>query len=270
MGRSWSKKSIQIHQIIMNLCINAYHAMEETGGSIHVSLANVHFDTEYIALHPAFTQEDYIKLTVSDTGHGMEDAVKERIFEPYFTTKEIGKGSGMGLSVVHGIVKSHGGYITVNSEPNNGTTFHVYIPRCDISIEKQESISIEPVKKGNEHILLVEDEDAVLRMLQQMLKGIGYEVTIQNSGIEALGMFSLQPEKFDLIIIDITMPDITGDLLSKELRNIRPAIPIILLSGFSDMMTEKKAKDIGIQKYLMKPVTRSDLSNTIRSVLDKV
>jgi len=259
----------QIHQILMNLCTNAYHAMEDKGGVLLVSLANVHLDAESIASYPGLNSGDYVKLTISDTGHGMEKAVKDRIFEPYFTTKEVDRGTGMGLSVVHGIVTSHNGYITAYSEPDKGTTFNVYLPRIDMRGMETEADPFESIQMGDEHILLVDDEEKNVHMLRQMLEFLGYKVTGQHSSLDALEAFRSQPDKFDLVLTDMTMPNMTGDILAKELMGIKPDIPIILLSGFSQKMSEEKARAIGIREYIMKPVVMSDFAKTIRKVLDK-
>ena len=259
----------QIHQILMNLCTNAFHAMENKGGSINLSLSNVVLDPESVIPYPGLNPGPFVKLTVSDTGSGMKKEVRERIFEPYFTTKDVDKGTGMGLAVVHGIIASYGGYISVYSEPGKGTAFHVYFPQVETYTVEPKPVSTGPVKMGDEHILLVDDEEINVLMLQQMLEGIGYSVTARTSSLEALEAFRAQPENFDLVLTDTAMPNMTGDQLAKELIMINPDIPIILLSGFSEMMTKQKARTIGIREYVMKPVIKVDLANTIRKVLDK-
>lgn len=209
----------------------------------------------------------YIKIRVSDTGHGMSQEIREHIFEPYFTTKKKGVGTGLGLSVVHGIVKNHGGYITVQSEPGKGTTFDILLPRIDDAIIPLEEHS-GPVPKGHERILLVDDERMLLDMWKQMLERLGYEIQAETSSLGALRTFRDNPYGFDLVITDMTMPKMTGDALAKEMIHIRQDIPIILCTGFSEMITEEKAKSIGIQEFVMKPYTVHDLARRIRKVLD--
>ena len=210
----------------------------------------------------------YVRLTVSDTGHGMDRSVMERIFDPFFTTKEPGEGTGMGLAVVHGIVKSHGGAITVHNDPGEGTTFHVYLPRLESPTEPEEALTAEPAPRGKERILFVDDEEQLVRMGQRMLERLGYSVTARTSSVEALEAFRAQPEKFDLVITDQTMPNMTGVELARELMRIRPDIPVILITGFSEAVTLEKAGRMDIREYIMKPVLLRDLGKAIRRVLD--
>jgi CheY-like chemotaxis protein len=259
----------QIHQVIINLCTNAYHAMREKGGVLEVILTEVDADSTDLTFNPDLSPGPYLRLTISDTGHGMDRIVMERIFDPYFTTKDLGEGTGMGLAVVHGIVRSHSGDITVYSEPGKGTTFHVYLPRIDTGAIAPETVSTEPAPKGKERILLVDDEEQIVLMVRQMLEGLGYHVTARTSSVEALGAFRAKPEKFDLVITDQTMPNMTGAELAQKLMGIRADIPIILCTGFSEVITEDKSKAIGIREYVMKPVIRSEIAKTIRRVLDK-
>jgi PAS domain S-box-containing protein len=259
----------QIHQVVMNLCANAYHAMREDGGVLEVTLAEVDIDSSVLDSNLDLNPGPYLGLTVSDTGHGMERVVTERIFEPYFTTKGMGEGTGMGLSVVHGIVKSYGGDIRVYSEPGKGTTFHVYLPRIATSAIAPETVSAEPAPRGKERILFVDDEVQIVHMMREMLERLGYHVTARTSSVEALEAFRAQPEKFDLVITDQTMPNMTGVELSKELMRIRPNIPIILCTGFSEVISEEEAKAIGIRDYVMKPVVQTQIANRIRQVLNQ-
>jgi PAS domain S-box-containing protein len=259
----------QIHQVLMNLCTNSYHAMRENGGVLGVSLREVEIASDDLVSNLDLNPGGYLKLTVSDTGHGMDREVAEQIFNPYFTTKAPGEGTGMGLAVVHGIVKSYGGHITVYSEPNQGTTFHVYLPRIDASEVTPETLSTEPPPKGKERILLVDDEPPIVRMVQQMLENLGYHVTARTGSIDAFEAFCVEPDKFDLVITDQTMPHMTGTELAQKIMSIRPGVPIILCTGFSEVISEKKAKAIGILEYAMKPVIKSDLAGTIRKLLDK-
>jgi len=258
----------QIHQVIMNLCTNAYHAMRESGGVMTISLAKVEVDIKFVKQHPNLHEGQYIRLSVSDTGHGMDQATMERIFDPFFTTKGMGEGTGLGLSVVHGIVSSHDGEITVYSEPGKGSTFHVYLPRADGDVEQEVSRD-EPIPKGKERVLFVDDEKEIAVMAKEMLERFGYKVTLKTSSIEALKAFRTHPNKFDIIITDQTMPHMTGTQLAKELMNIRTDIPIILTTGFSEMITPEKAKEMGIREYIMKPIVARDLGKIIREVLDK-
>ena len=257
----------RIHQIVMNLCTNAYHAMEENGGILDVSLSEVGFPSDDL-IHQEIKPGSYICLKVSDTGAGIDQAVIDRIFDPYFTTKEEGKGTGLGLSVVHGVVKSIGGGIRVYSEHGKGTTFYIYLPLLkEVSVSKETTVNdILPV--GNEHILLVDDEDAVVSVEKQMIEEFGYHVTALTSSMEAMKAFSAQPDKFDLVITDMTMPDMTGDRLAAEIVKIRPDIPVIICTGFSEKMTKEMAEASGIKGFMMKPIVMRDLAGKIREVLD--
>ncbi len=258
----------QIHQVMMNLCTNAYHAMREKGGRLGVTLEGVELDPDDAKRYLDICPGPYFRLTVSDTGHGMTDEVMERVFDPYFTTKTIGEGTGLGLSVVRGIVKTHNGHVTVCSEPGKGTTFHVYLPLA--ATEKVSPIPEASVSSmGTERILLVDDEEEIVRMEKQMLERLGYHVTSRTVSTEVLEMFREDPLRFDLVITDVTMPVMTGLDLSKELIRIRPDIPIILCTGFIDPGTEEKAKAAGIREYVMKPLLRNEISSLIRRVLDK-
>jgi signal transduction histidine kinase len=257
----------QIHQIVMNLCTNAYHSMSEKGGMLGVTLREVDLDSDDLVLNLSLNPGPHLILSVSDTGHGMDRGVTERIFDPYFTTKPPGRGTGIGLSVVHGIVKSYAGEITVYSEVGAGTIFNVYLPIIKTDAAS-ETLSSQPSLKGNEHILLIDDEEPIVRMVQQMLEHLGYNVTALTNSMKALEAFRRQPEKFDLVITDQTMPNITGAQLAQKLLGIRPDIPIILCTGFSEVMMEEKARAIGIREYIMKPVIKSGLSKAIRKILD--
>jgi len=258
----------QMHQVIMNLCTNASHAMQKEGGILEVSLRNIDLDFHSIAQYPDIDPGKYLRLTVSDTGQGIAPEIMERIFEPYFTTEEKGVGTGMGLSVVHGIVKGHGGMVTVYSEPGKGSTFHVYIPLIQEEEKRPEIDEDAPVPTGTEHILFIDDEPVLADLGKQMLDRLGYEVTSRTSSVEALELFKAQPDRFDLVITDMTMPQMTGDKLAMEIEKIRPDIPIIICTGYSERITEDKAKWIGIKAFAMKPVVMKDLANTVRKVID--
>jgi CheY-like chemotaxis protein/two-component sensor histidine kinase len=258
----------QIHQVMMNLCTNANHAMGEKGGVLEVTLASVDLDEETTAFFHDFLPGPYIKLTVSDTGHGMDHAVIDRIFDPYFTTKEKGLGTGLGLAVVQGIVKSHGGSIGVSSEPGKGTKFHLLFPRLDEGISEKAGAP-EVLPMGHESVLFVDDEEDLVDIGKLMLERLGYEFVGKTSSVEALEVFRAQPEKFDLVITDQTMPNMAGTELAKELMRIRPDIPVILCTGYSKVISKDRARVLGIQEFMMKPIIINDLAKTIRKVLDK-
>ena len=259
----------QIHQVIMNLCTNAYQAMQDKGGTLEVNLSEVDVGYEETVKKIGMQPGKHLQLLVRDEGCGMDAIVLDRIFEPYYTTKEQGKGTGLGLSVIHGIVKNHRGDISVTSSPGKGTTFKVYLPiteDADIVTELEPSNG---AAKGNERILLIDDEEQIVSMEQQMLENLGYEVTARTDSTEALKEFSEQPQNFDLVITDMTMPQMTGDELAQKLLDIKPDIPVILCTGFNEDITEEKALAMGIQKFVMKPVIKNDLATTIRTVLDQ-
>ncbi len=258
---------IKIHQVLMNLCTNASHAMQEKGGMLSVSLSEVELDSSYIVKHFDIKPGSYLKLSISDTGHGMSASLMGHIFDPFFTTKEKGKGTGMGLSVVHGIVKSHNGTIHVYSEPGEGSTFNVYLPIIEKQLE-QKIRAKKPIPTGTEHILFVDDEESLIDMGKQSLVSLGYNVTTRISSIEALELFKTQPDAFDLVITDLTMTNMTGDELAEKIMAIRPDIPVILCTGFSTRITEEKAKSMGIKAFIMKPMIRKDIAETIRKVID--
>lgn len=259
----------QIHQVVMNLCTNAAHAMKENGGVLEVSLANAEMDIDTTAQHPDIHPGPYLRLTVSDTGIGIAPVLLERIFDPYFTTKKVGEGTGLGLAVVHGIVKNHGGIVKVYSEPGKGTTFHVYFPRIDgfQEITETQKVELLPVG-GHERVLLVDDEQALVDLGKKMLKHLGYEVAVRTSSIEALELFRNRPDRFDLVIMDFTMPNMTGDKLAQEMMRLSPGLPVILCTGVSERISEMKAKALGIQEFVMKPFDLNDLARTIRRALD--
>jgi len=259
----------QIHQIVMNLATNAYHAMEKSGGELKVSLKEIHLD-EYNETDPDMTSGNYVCLSIADTGEGIDNELKTKIFDPFFTTKGIGKGTGMVLSVVHGIVKSMKGSIQIKSSHGKGATFNVYFPTEESFSELQNhKQNNESLKLGTEHILLIDDEEAILTMEKQMLERLGYQVATRSSSIEALEAFRNSPDKFDLIITDMAMPNMPGDRLSVELTKIRPEIPILLCTGFSEIISEEKAESLGINGFLLKPIVMKDLAQKIRDVLNE-
>ena len=258
----------QIHQVLINLCTNAEHAMREKGGVLKVSLEDIELGAEDAVKFPDIKPGPYLRLTVSDTGAGMDRTVADRIFDPFFTTKQRGEGTGMGLAVVHGIVTSCGGAITVDSEPEKGTAFHVIFPRTETEVPSQIRF-VEPLPTGNERILFVDDDEFVVDAVRPLFEGLGYEVDARKNGLEALEVFREQPEKFDIVITDQTMPHMPGKVLAQELLRIRTDIPIILCTGYSDQITEEDAKAKGIREYVMKPFVMDDMARIIRKVLDK-
>ncbi len=258
----------QIHQIMLNLYTNAAHAMEETGGTLEIVIQNLVLDDNSADIYPNLSPGKYIEVALSDTGQGMSSEVKARIFDPYFTTKEIGKGSGMGLSVVHGILQSHQGAISVDSEPGKGSTFRILFP----VIEEEtviESKSVEEFPTGNERILFIDDEKSIVTMARQILERLGYQVETKQNPVDALESFHSKPERFDLVITDMTMPYMTGDKLVTQILNIRSDIPTILCTGFSEKISEKKAQKLGIKAFVLKPLVKRDFAVTVRKVLDE-
>jgi CheY-like chemotaxis protein len=257
----------QIHQIFMNLCTNAAHAMQASGGILTVGLIDTEITKDTAAMPAGLPEGNYLKLTVSDTGTGIPPEIMESIFEPYFTTKATGEGSGMGLALIHGIVEAHGGKIFAESRPGKGSVFSVYLP----TIKQRETDlqqSEEKLPTGNERILLVDDESPIARMGKQIMERLGYQVTMRTSSVEALELFRAMPLNFDLVITDMTMPNMTGDTLAAELIRIRPDIPVILCTGYSSKLSEKTAASIGIRALVHKPVVKAELAKTIRKVLD--
>ncbi|MBT6341538.1 MAG: response regulator [Desulfobacula sp.] len=257
----------QIHQIVMNLATNAYHAMEKTGGELKVSLKKVELGN-YDVITPDMIPGEYVCLTVSDTGTGIDKVITEKIFDPFFTTKAIGKGTGMGLSVIHGIVIRMGGAIQVHSKPGKGAQFQVYLPAEKSLLEEQVTNSNAEIQSGTEHILLIDDEEAILTMEKKLLERLGYQVTSQIISVEALEVFRANSNKFDLVITDMQMPNMSGDKLSAELVKINPDIPVLLCTGYNEAMSEEKAFSMGIKGFLLKPIVLKDLSQKIREVLD--
>jgi PAS domain S-box-containing protein len=255
----------QLHRIIMNLCTNAYQAMAETGGVLSISLSTVTLGGK--SALATIAPGSYALLVVADTGSGIAPENRDRIFDPYFTTKERGKGTGLGLATVHGIVKSHGGTIRVDSCTGRGTRFEIYLPLTQETVGTKEE-SQAPLAGGHEHILLVDDEPDILDIEREMLEHLGYTITTQGSAKEALTLFAAQPEIFDLVITDMTMPTLSGDKLAAELKNIRSDIPIILCTGFNELVSKEKADSLGIKGFLMKPVKMADLTAMVRDLLD--
>lgn len=259
----------QIHQVLMNLCTNAAHAMRETGGLLEIGLAQVHLQEAPVLRTFALEPGNYLKLTVRDTGQGIAPDVLDKIFDPFFTTKNRGEGTGLGLSVVHGIVTSHGGGIEVQSAPGQGTTFVLYFPVLESVSETVAAAVADAPPTGKERVLLVDDEAALIEMGARILVYLGYQVTTRTSSTEALELFRDQPDDFDLVITDYTMPNMTGGELAKHILAIRPGMPIVLCTGFSEIFTEEKAKELGVRGYVMKPISIHDLAKICRSALDQ-
>jgi len=211
---------------------------------------------------------NYLQLRVADTGCGISPEIQDKIFDPYFTTKQKGKGTGLGLAVVQGIIAECGGKISIDSQPGKGTTIDVYLPQvAKTAVAHKPAVPVLPT--GSEHILLVDDEPALVNIGRQMLEKLGYTVTTRSSSMEAVALFSAKPDAFDLVITDMTMPNMTGDRLARELLTLRPEIPVILCTGFSEQMTAARAAEIGIKGFLMKPLDRTTLAETVRQLLDK-
>ncbi|MBN2444998.1 MAG: PAS domain-containing protein [Spirochaetales bacterium] len=258
----------QMHQIVMNLCTNAAHAMEDGGGVLEISLSNVLITEESAKIYHDISPGPYVELIISDTGTGIDSGIIHRIFEPFFTTKEKGKGTGMGLAVVHGIVRDHKGDIFVKSTLGKGTTFTIIIPEIIAEPLKKENVSSK-IAPGKEHILFVDDEEMLKDLGKIQLESLGYTVTAMNNGIEAFETFKQSPDSFDLIITDQTMPHMTGIHLAQQVHRIKPSIPIILCTGFSDSITPENVKAKGITVLMFKPISRKHMAEKIREVLDK-
>jgi PAS domain S-box-containing protein len=258
----------QMHQVIINVCTNAEYAMRETGGILKIALEDVEVTEDLARMTSGLQVGPHVRLTVKDTGSGITPEILERIFDPFFTTKPIGEGSGMGMAVAHGIVTGHGGAIVVDSVVNKGTKIEVYLPTVPTPIWER-VVEQGPIPIGKETILFVDDEETIVHLGKELLTQLGYTVEVYTSSVEALNVFRQDPHRFDLVITDQTMPALTGEALSRELLRIRPDLPIILCTGFSHVMSAEKAKALGIQAYLMKPLAIRDLVPIIRHVLDK-
>jgi CheY-like chemotaxis protein len=252
----------------MNLCTNAAYAMRGTMGNLGISLQNITFGANDPLPDSEMTPGDYLVLSVKDTGPGMDPEVKNRIFEPFFTTKPTGEGTGLGLSVVYGIVKSHKGGITVATEPGKGSVFQVFLPQADKGISTQAE-SPEPIVGGNERILFVDDEELIVISVQSMLQGLGYKVTAVTNSRDALRLFSENPSQFDLVITDYVMPLMTGEALAEEMMRIRSDVPVVLCTGYNELISSEKVTAMGFRALIMKPFTVREGAELVRRVLEK-
>ncbi|MBI5569032.1 MAG: response regulator [Desulfomonile tiedjei] len=258
----------QIHQVVMNLCTNSAHAMREHGGELLVDLRQVELGPWFSVKNPGTTPGAYLQLTVKDSGNGIAPQLRQRVFEPYFTTKKPSEGTGLGLSVVHGIVQSHRGAIEVDSRVGEGTTIRVYLPVItEAAVEDRPADG--SILIGTERVLIVDDEPTIVELERQMLTSLGYDVVTRTDSVEALELFRGGHEHFDLVITDMTMPNLTGMELSRELRQLRPDIPILLVTGFSDQVTEERLSEAGVEAFVMKPVIKRQMAETIRVLLDR-
>lgn len=259
---------IQIHQVVMNLSSNAAHAMREKGGVLDIGLVDVELDSDFATKYPDAAPGRFTRLCVGDTGCGIPQRIVDRIFDPFFTTKEKGEGTGMGLSVVHGIVKRHHGVVTVPTEVNQGTTFNVFFPviECD-AISDMDNEKMLP--SGTERILFVDDEDFQVDLGKRILERLGYKVVTEANSSKALELFRKSPYEFDLVITDMTMPNLTGIELAKKLMAIRPDIAIIISTGYSEELSPEKAEVLGIKAIATKPLLIRDIADKVREVLDR-
>ncbi|GBC61937.1 hypothetical protein DENIS_2899 [Desulfonema ishimotonii] len=259
----------QIHQLLINLCNNAGYAMREKGGVLEIGVGYAEADEEKARQFHHLSPGRYVRLTVRDTGCGIDPEIEDRIFDPYFTTQDIGQGSGMGLAVVHGIVRGHNGEILVRSRLGQGSTFEAYFP------EAESEASAEPendpaLLMGEERILLVDDEPSIVDIGCQRLKRMGYQVSGHTDPTEALALFRTEPDQFDLLITDLVMPQMSGDMLVKEMGVVRPGFPVILCTGYIERMTEEKIRRLGVCRCIRKPVDKYEFLFTVRQVLDEV
>jgi PAS domain S-box-containing protein len=257
----------QIHQVVMNICTNAYHALENTGGRLEVDLREIKVTEKSPPGKTLIWPGRYLRLNFHDNGPGMKKEIMDHIFEPYFTTKGKEKGTGLGLAVVHGIVIKHNGMITVESEPGRGTTFSLYFPIVENESAPQLTVQ-NAIPTGKERILFIDDEQTLVLLARQMLESLGYKATCMTSSSEGFKTFQQDPQGYDLVITDQTMPILPGSELAQRILAIRPDMPIILCTGYSSMISEQKAKQLGIREFLLKPIERRKLAETIRRALD--
>jgi PAS domain S-box-containing protein len=259
----------QVHQVLLNLCTNAAHAMSEKGGTLTIGLKQMAISEEHPSLREHLNAGDYLELQVADDGHGINEKIQSQIFDPFFTTKKTGEGTGMGLAVVHGIVKSYGGHICLESTVGKGTVFFIYLPMLAQQSAQLQEAKVVPAVGGTERILLIDDQDFMVEMMSKSLSRLGYKMTARNSSLEALQLFQADPFAYDLVITDQTMPYLTGADLAKTMLRIRPELPIILCTGFSATVSPEQAKVIGVREYVLKPIIMNEFTRLIRRVLEE-
>ena len=260
----------QIHQVVMNLGTNAEYAMRESGGTLLVKLVQVRVSEGSHLLQNGLSVGSYIQLTFSDSGKGIPSHIQKRIFDPFFTTKEVGEGTGMGLSVIHGVVTSHGGMIQVESCEGVNTTFCIFLPCSTSEAKAGTPVSVAPITSfGHGTVMFVDDEVSIARWGKDMLEAFGYRVIVFMNASKALEAFKENPDYYDVLVTDQTMPGMTGEMLAQNVMRFRPNFPVILCSGFSHMMNEAKAESIGLQAYLTKPVLMDDMARAIQAALQK-
>jgi CheY-like chemotaxis protein/two-component sensor histidine kinase len=258
----------QLHQVVMNLATNAAHAMETKGGILTIALDEVPRSLNPDPANPMNDAGPFLQLTVADTGQGIDESLQERIFDPYFTTKGKGKGTGMGLSVVHGIVKNCGGDIQVESAAGQGAIFRIYLPAQEVpGVTTEPDDRASPAGGNQETILVVDDEPQIAHVLQLMLESLGYRVVAYTSSQEALQRFEKTPHSFDLIITDMTMPNLTGEELSQAVLRRAPDMPIVLCTGFNENINEERARQLGIRRFIYKPIVRNTLADIVKQAL---
>ncbi len=258
----------QVHQILMNLCTNAYHAMEMHGGILEITLKDCELSLEDLKNQTGVSPGSFVVLIIGDSGPGITAEIRDKIFDPYFTTKEVGKGTGMGLAIVHGIIKRYGGFITCESVLGIGTVFKVYFPAMDLAVTAPAK-TFENIPSGKERILFIDDEEILVDLGKTMLERLGYEVTVRTSSLEAWNTFRNQSDQFDIVITDQTMPGLTGSDLALKILQLRPNLPVILCTGYSSLISEEKAKSFGIKGFAMKPLVRKEIALLIRELLDE-
>lgn len=260
---------IQLQQVLLNLCLNARDAMGEQGGELTLTLTSASMDPGSVSTPQAERQRPHVKLTVSDSGCGIAPEVLSKIFDPFFTTKPKGKGNGMGLAIVHGIVNSMGGVVTVESTPGRGSIFALFLPLVEssVSIPVREEA---PVQQGHGRVLFVDDEENVAKLGHAFLKRLGYEPVVTTNSLEALAIFRRAPQAFTAVVTDHMMPHLTGEGLARELLRVRPGVPIVVCTGFSDTLTVQKAMEIGIRGYLMKPLSVEELGQALNRVIQEM
>ncbi len=258
----------QLHQVLMNLATNAFHAMEQTGGRLEFLVEDVEFSEADLVMHPGVVPGPFVQLSVADTGPGIPSEIRDRIFDPYFTTKEVGKGTGMGLAIVDGVVRESGGFITCKSAPGRGAVFTVAMPAIECTAASNAKEAEAAPATGGGRILLIDDEELLVQLGQSMLERLGYEVTVHTSSLDALATFRNDPGRFDAVVTDQTMPGMTGLDLARRMLQIRPNLPVILCTGYSNLVNEVQAKAYGIRGFAMKPLTKKTLATLLKEAME--